>query len=60
MKLAVVVIFDDPGIVLPGLVEQLLSTGQRQRDRQRALVRRGDDNEPGIGVVAQQIPGVHA
>ena len=55
MKFPVVVILNNPGLVLTRPVEKLLFTRQRKGDRQRALVRRGDDGEAGIAMVAQQV-----
>ncbi|SSW85465.1 Uncharacterised protein [Klebsiella pneumoniae] len=47
-------------VVLAGPVEQLLFTRQRERDRQRTLVRRGDDGKSGVAMVAQQVVRVDA
>ena len=60
MKLAIVIVFDDPRLVLAGPVEQLLFTRQGERHRQRALVRRGDDGKTGVAMVAEQVVRVDA
>ena len=59
VKFAVIIIFDNPRLVLAGPVEQLLLARQRERDRQRALVRRGDDGEAGIVMITQQVVRIH-
>ncbi len=55
VKLPVVIVFNDPRLVLAGPVEQLLLARQREGDHQRALVRRGDDGKTGVAMVTEQV-----
>ncbi len=55
VKLPVIIVFDDPRLVLAGPVEQLLLARQGERHRQRALVRRGDDGKTRVAMVTEQV-----
>ena len=60
VKLAVVIVFDNPRLVLAGPVEQLLLARQGERYRQRALMRRGDDGKTCVAMVAEQVVRIDA